>query len=168
MSESQAATSVLGSCASDGRGRATAGPVARSAAAPPVTFRKDRRSRFIDQNLLAAYGLVLDRLWREEDVPGAVEVPLVELADQLLAGRRREVLGVLVDVADLDPLDVIPARVGRAVDGPLDAVGAVADDAGQGLGHAVVVLTQPLLVVLGPDVRLQGRDDVSHGHRRLL
>src|SRR3989338_5866811 len=166
MSESQATTSVLGSCASDGRGRMTAGPAAAAAAAPPVTFRNDRRSmRALIESLLAACGLVLDRLGPEKDVLGAIQIVLVELADQLLAGRRREILRVLVGVADLDPLDVAPARVGGAVDRPLDAVGAVADDARQGPGHAVVVLAEPPLVVLVPDARLQGRDDVTHAHR---
>src|SRR5213594_4699278 len=90
---------------------------------------------------------------------------LVELAEQLLSRRRGEVLLVLVDVADLDALDVVPARVLGPVDRSLDPVRRVAEDARQRLRHPVVVLAQPLLVGRGVDPFLQRRDHVPHLHR---
>src|SRR5262249_4652574 len=88
-------------------------------------------------------GLVVDRFRQEEDVLRPLEVALVELADQLLSRRGGEVLLILLGVANLDPLDVVPARILGPVDGPLDPVGGVARDARQGLRHLVIVLAHP-------------------------
>src|SRR5882724_226067 len=162
MSVSQATTSVRLSCASERRGRKPAAP---SAATPTVPFRNDRRSmRGLMLGLLS--GSLLDRLRREEDVLRTLQVVLVELTEQLLTGRGGEILLVLVHVADLDPLDVVPARGLGAVDGPLDAMRGVAGDAGQRLRDLVVVLAQPSLVGGGLVPLLQRRDDVAHFHRR--
>src|SRR3990172_3099799 len=165
MSVSHATTRVRLSCASDRSGGNAAPP---SAAAPAVTFRNDRRSiRLLMLGLLFASGLLIDRLRPEEDVLWPLQVVAVELADQLLPRRRGEVLLVLLGVADLDPLDVVPARVLGAVDRPLDTVRLVADDAGQRLRHLVVVLAQPRLIGGGVRPLLQRRDHVSHLHRAL-
>src|SRR5437016_8336604 len=138
MSVSQATTSVRLSCASLRTGRTPALP---RAAAPAEILRNDRRS------MLTRASLVFDRFGGEEDGLGAVAVVLVQLADQLLPRRRRDVLLVLTHVADLDALDVAPRRAGgRVVDGPLDAERPVADNARQRLGHPIVVLTQPRFV----------------------
>src|SRR5712692_8611033 len=163
MSVSHATTRVRLSWASDRRGGNAAPP---SAAAPAVTFRNDRRSiRLLMLGLLRASGLLIDRLRPEEDILRPLQVVLVELVEQLLSRRRGEVLLVLLGVADLDPLDVVPARVLGPVDRPLDPVRRVADDARQRLRHPVVVLAQPLLVGGGVDPLLQGRDHVPHLHR---
>src|SRR6266508_3377346 len=165
MSVSHATPRVRLSCASDRSGGKAAPP---SAAAPAVIFRNDRRSiRLLMLGLLPASGLLIDRLRPEEDVLRPLQVVLVELADQLLPGRRGEVLLVLLGVADLDPLDVVPARVLGTVDRPLDPVRLVADDARQRLRHLVVVLAQPLLIRGGIDSVLQRRDHVPHLHRTL-
>src|SRR3990167_382768 len=165
MSVSHATTRVRLSCASDRSGANAAPP---SAAAPAVTFRNDRRSiRLLMLGLLLASGLLIDRLRPEEDVLWPLQVVAVELADQLLPRRRGEVLLVLLGVADLDPLDVVPARVLGAVDRPFDTVRRVADDAGQCLCHLVVVFAQPLLIGGGVGPLLQRRDHVPHLHRTL-
>src|SRR5437773_1942250 len=162
MSVSQATTSVRLSCACERRGRKPAAPIA---ATPTVPFRNDRRSmRGLMLALLS--GSLLDRLRREEDVLRAFEVILVELTEQFLAGRGGQILLVLLHVADLDALDVVPARGLGAVDGPLDAMRGVAGDAWQRLRDPVVVLAQPSLVGGWVDPPLQRRDDVAHFHRR--
>src|SRR2546425_685544 len=162
MSVSQATTSVRLSCACERRGRTPAAPIA---ATPTVPFRNDRRSmRGLMLALLS--GSLLDRLRREEDVLRAFEVILVELTEQFLAGRGGQILLVLLHVADLDALDVVPARGLGAVDGPLDAMRGVAGDARQRLRDPVVVLAQPSLVGGWVDPPLQRRDDVAHFHRR--
>src|SRR5437762_2482961 len=138
MSVSQATTSVRLSCASLRTGRT---PALARAAAPAEILRNDRRS------MLTRASLVFDRFGGEEDGLGAVAIVLVQLADQLLPHRRRDVLLVLTHVADLNALDVAPRRPGgRVVDRPLDAERPVADDARQRLGHSIVVLAQPLFV----------------------
>src|SRR5262249_47607779 len=165
MSVSHATTSVRLSCASERTGRKAAPP---SAAAPAVAFRNDRRSiRLLMLGVLLVSGSFRNRLGPEEDVLRPLEVVLVELAQQLLPCRRGEVLLVLIDVLDLDPLDVVPARALGAVDGPLDPMRRVALDAGQRIRHAVVVLAQPLLVGSGVDALLERRDHVPHLHRGL-
>src|SRR5499425_3647889 len=165
MSVSHATTSVRLSCASEPTGRKAAPP---SAAAPAVAFRNDRRSiRLLMLGVLLVSGSFRNRLGPEEDVLRPLEVVLVELAQQLLSRRRGEVLLVLIDVADLDPLDVVPARALGAVDGSLDAMRGVALDAGQRLCHTVVVLAEPLLVSGRVDARLERRDHVPHLHRGL-
>src|SRR3989442_10805601 len=162
MSVSQATTSVRLSCACERRGRTPAAPIV---ATPTVPFRNDRRSmRGLMLDLLS--GSLLDRLRREEDVLRAFEVILVELTEQFLAGRGGQILLVLLHVADLDALDVVPARGLGAVDGPLDAMRGVAGDARQRLRDPVVVLAQPSLVGGWVDPPLQRRDDVAHFHRR--
>src|SRR5437879_8674613 len=162
MSVSQATTSVRLSCAWERRGRKPAAPIA---ATPTVPFRNDRR--FMRRLMLGLLpGSLLDRLRGEEDVLRALQVVLVELTEQLLTGWGGEILLVLLHVADLDPLDVVPARGLGAVDGSLDAMRLVAGDAGQRLRHFVVVLAQPFLVGGGLDPPLQRRDDVAHFHRR--
>src|SRR5215470_3129438 len=108
---------------------------------------------------------VRNRLGPEEDVLRALEIGVVELADELLARRRGEVLGVLLLVVNLDAFDVVPPRRLGTGDGTLDAMRAIADDRRQRLGHPVVVLAQPALVVLRPHSRLQRRDHVPHRHR---
>src|SRR5204863_365840 len=106
MSVSQATTSVRLSCACERRGRKPAAPIA---ATPTVPFRNDRRSmRGLMLALLS--GSLPDRLRREEDVLRAFEVILVELTEQFLAGRGGQIFLVLLHVADLDALDVVPAR----------------------------------------------------------
>src|SRR5439155_11105933 len=138
MSVSQATTSVRLSCAAPRTGRKPALP---RAAAPAEILRNDRRS------MLTCASLIFDRFGGEEDGLGAVAVALVQLADQLLPRRRRDVLLVLTHAADLDALDVAPRRPGgRVVDGSLDAERPVADDARQRLGHPIVVLAQPRFV----------------------
>src|SRR6266545_5308855 len=156
MSVSHATTRVRLSCAWD---RSVGKEAPPSAAAPAVTFRNDRRSiRLLMLGLQSVAGSRFDRLRPEEDVLRPLQVVLVELAEQLLSRRRGEVLLVLLDVADLDALDVVPARVLGAVDRPLDPVRLVADDARQRLRHLVVVLAQPLLIRGGIDSVLQRRD----------
>src|SRR5438128_4154597 len=124
MSVSQATTSVRLSCAWERRGRKPAAPIA---ATPTVPFRNDRRSmRGLMRGLLS--GSLLDRLRREEDVLRALQVILVELTEQLLTGRGGEILLVQLHVADLDPLDVVPARGLGAVDGCLETMRRVAVD----------------------------------------
>src|SRR5439155_1635558 len=103
MSVSQATTSVRLSCASLRTGRTPALP---RAAAPAEILRNDRRS------MLTRASLVFDRFGGEEDGLGAVAIVLVQLADQLLPHRRRDVLLVLTHVADLDALDVAPRSPG--------------------------------------------------------
>src|SRR2546427_6640307 len=165
MSVSHATTRVRLSWASDRRGENAAPP---SAAAPAVTFRNDRRSiRLLMLGLLRASGSLIDRLRPEEDILRPLQIVLVELVDQLLPRRRGEVLLVLLGVANLDPLDVVPARVLGPVDGSLDPVRRVADDAGQRLRHLVVVLAQPLLIGGGVNPLLQRRDHIPHFHRTL-
>src|SRR3989449_9189702 len=162
MSVSQATTSVRLSCAWERRGRKPAAPIA---ATPTVPFRNDRR--FMRRLMLGLLpGSLLDRLRGEEDVLRALQVVLVELTEQLLTGWGGEILLVLLHVADLDPLDVVPARGLGAVDESLDAMRGVAGDAGQRLRHLVVVLAQPSLVGGGLDPLLQRRDDVAYFHRR--
>src|SRR5215471_11331934 len=112
-------------------------------------------------------GLLVDGFRQEEDVLRPLEIALVELADQLLPRRRGEVLLILLGVANLDPLDVVPARILGPVNGALDPVRGVARDARQTLGHLVVVLAHPLLVGRGVHPLLQRRDHVPHFHRRL-
>src|SRR6185503_19086092 len=111
---------------------------------------------------------VRDLFGPEKDVLRPIEVGVVELANQLLACRGRHVPLVLLDVADLDPLDVAPARRLGAGDRPFDAMRAVARDAGQRPRHSVVVLDQPLLVVLALDARLERRDHVPNRHVSVL
>src|SRR5215469_11407520 len=112
-------------------------------------------------------GLLVDGFRQEEDVLRPLEIALVELADQLLPRRRGEVFLILLGVANLDPLDVVPARILGPVNGALDPVRGVARDARQTLGHLVVVLAHPLLVGRGIHPLLQRRDHVPHFHRRL-
>src|SRR5262249_19819843 len=165
MSVSHATTSVRLSCASERTGRKATPP---SAAAAAVAFRNDRRSiRLLMLVSSLVSGSFRNRLGPEEDVLRPLEIVLVELTQQLLSRRRGEGLLVLIDVADLDPLDVVPARALGAVDGSLDAMRSVADDTGQRFCHPVVVLAEPLLVRSGVDTLLERRDHVPHLHRGL-
>src|SRR5262249_44006875 len=113
-------------------------------------------------------GSPVDRLAPEENVLRPLQIIRVELPDELLPRGRGDVPLVLLDVADLDPLDVVPARLLGAGDGPLDPIGRVTDDAGQRPRDAVVVLTHPLLVGGGVDALLERRDHVPHLHPDLL
>src|SRR5215470_7981832 len=111
-----------------------------------------------------ASGLLVDRFRQEEDVLRPLEVAFVKLADQLLPRRGGEVLLILLGVVDLDPLDVVPARILGPIDGPLDPVRGVARDARQGLRHLVIVLAYPLLVGGRIHSLLQRRDHIPHFH----
>src|SRR6266478_6776232 len=154
MSESHATTSVFLSCAAARR------PAASPAAPIPAVTRKSRR--------FMSAPSVRDLFGPEKDVLRPLQIVPVELAHQLLARGGRDVPLILVHVTDLDPLDVAPARRLGAVDGPLDAMGAIAHDAGQRSRHHVVVLPQPALVVLALDARLERRDHVPYRHRPSL
>src|SRR5690242_1552711 len=154
MSESHATTSVFLSCAAARR------PAASAAAPTPAVTRKSRR---LTPDPMCASS-VRNLFGPEKDVLRSLQVVPVELTHQLLARGRRDVPLILVHVADLDPLDVAPARRLGAVDGPFDAMGAIAHDAGQRSRHHVVVLPQPALVVLALDARLQCRDHVPYRH----
>src|SRR5260370_707687 len=154
MSESHATTSVFLSCAAARR------PAASPAAPIPAVTRKSRR-------FMSALS-VRDLFGQEKDVLRPLQIVPVELAHQLLARGGRDVPLILVHVTDLDPLDVAPARRLRAGDGPFDAMGAIAHDAGQRSRHHVVVLPQPALVVLALDARLERRDHVPYRHRPSL
>src|SRR6516165_6371606 len=109
-----------------------------------------------------------DHLGPEENILGPLQVAVVELANELLARRRRQVLRVLILVADLDALDVMPSGLRGAVDRPLDTVGAVADDRRKCPRDTVVVLAQPPLVLFGLDSGLQRGDHVADRHDSLL
>src|SRR5262245_26939129 len=155
MSESHATTSVFLSCA------AARLPAVSAAAPTPALTRKSRR---LTRAPIVRASSVRDLFGPEKDVLRPLQVRAVELPHQLLPRGRRDVLLVLVHVADLDALDVAPAGGLGPVDRALDAVGAVAHDAGQRPRHLVVVLHQPALVVLARDARLERSDHIAYRH----
>src|SRR6478752_2841145 len=157
MSESHATTSVFLSCA------VARLPAASAAAPTPAVTRKSRR---LTRAPMCVPPSVRDLFGPEKDVLRALQVRAVELPHQLLPRGRRDVLLVLLRVADLDPLDVVPARGLGPVDRALDTVGAIAHDAGQRPRHLVVVVHEPALVVLGLHARLERGDHIAYRHGR--
>src|SRR6478752_1440414 len=155
MSESHATTSVFLSCA------VARLPAASAAAPTPAVTRKSRR---LTRAPMCVPPSVRDLFGPEKDVLRALQVRAVELPHQLLPRGRRDVLLVLLRVADLDPLDVVPARGLGPVDRALDTVGAIAHDAGQRPRHLVVVVHEPALVVLGLHARLERGDHIAYRH----
>src|SRR5215468_4241334 len=133
--------------------RPASAPIPREPPLISATFP----SSLMDPSRVCVSGLLVDGFRQEEDVLRPLEVALVELADQLLPRRRGEVLLILLGVANLDPLDVVPARILGPIDRSLDPMRRVAHDARQPLRHLVVVLAHPLLIGRGIHALLQRR-----------
>src|ERR1700676_3062021 len=107
---------------------------------------------------------LFDLITGEIDVLGAIEKLAVEFLAQLHAGRRSKVLVVLLDTLDLDPLDILPARVRSALDRRPDAMHLVAHVIRQTAHQRIIAVAHPGFVRGRIDARLESAYQKTNGH----